>query len=321
MADPSTDSCSQQEDGSQAQSSSSPEPQDPAPSSPTLPPPPEIRPISPLQLRSIDIEPINLDSSASSASPDPLGLLQRGQPPQIRIIRPSIPPSFSTSPRQMAPFGAVASEMLGAAVSDASEARVGQAVWSEKGKERDVGERPPEGKQQTLRRGLIEPGGIIGKCSALEGRTDVRIGRIRSRKSLRKLAITPSYPSAVSTGNSTSVPTKPISYLRPLPARPDTPSHYGRRFDLPSSPSTSGSPSRQPSPLLSALPTAQLRSVTSGPAGEKMVEIPRFKRRELNLRIVERRGPGLSIAWLGLWVFWLSNGLLSLVCQFKRRTS
>lgn len=43
------------------------------------------------------------------------------------------------------------------------------------------------------------------------------------------------------------------------------------------------------------------------------MEIPRFKRKELNLQLVKRRGPGQRIAWIGLWAVWLINGLGGLV--------
>ena len=44
-----------------------------------------------------------------------------------------------------------------------------------------------------------------------------------------------------------------------------------------------------------------------------MVEIPRFKRKELNLGLVRRRGPWQRIGWIMLWLTWLVNGLAGLV--------
>jgi hypothetical protein len=44
-----------------------------------------------------------------------------------------------------------------------------------------------------------------------------------------------------------------------------------------------------------------------------MVEIPRFKRKELNLALVRKRGPWQRIGWIMLWVVWLVNGLAGLV--------
>ena len=54
-----------------------------------------------------------------------------------------------------------------------------------------------------------------------------------------------------------------------------------------------------------------------------MVEIPRFKLRELNLGIVSRRGLGMKLAWFGLWAFCTCNALLGLVSDlsFQARDS
>jgi hypothetical protein len=46
-----------------------------------------------------------------------------------------------------------------------------------------------------------------------------------------------------------------------------------------------------------------------------MVEIPRFRRKELNLALVKKRGPGQRFAWAMLWIMWLVNGLAGLVSQ------
>jgi hypothetical protein len=48
-----------------------------------------------------------------------------------------------------------------------------------------------------------------------------------------------------------------------------------------------------------------------------MVEIPRFKRKELNLGLVRKRGPGQRIAWVLLWLVWFINGLAGLVSSPK----
>lgn len=47
-----------------------------------------------------------------------------------------------------------------------------------------------------------------------------------------------------------------------------------------------------------------------------LVEIPRFKKRALNLGIVHSGGPRQSLAWYALWFFWLANSLLSVVSRF-----
>lgn len=46
-----------------------------------------------------------------------------------------------------------------------------------------------------------------------------------------------------------------------------------------------------------------------------MVEIPRFGRKELNMSLVTRRGPGQRMAWVLLWIVWVINGLAGLVRQ------
>lgn len=43
------------------------------------------------------------------------------------------------------------------------------------------------------------------------------------------------------------------------------------------------------------------------------MEIPRFKKRELNLNIVRTRGVWQRLAWIGLWIVWLINALLGMV--------
>jgi hypothetical protein len=56
------------------------------------------------------------------------------------------------------------------------------------------------------------------------------------------------------------------------------------------------------------------RSATQGPGGEEgYIEIPRFKKRELNLNIVRTRGGWQRLSWLGLWGLWLFNGFLGMV--------
>lgn len=45
----------------------------------------------------------------------------------------------------------------------------------------------------------------------------------------------------------------------------------------------------------------------------EMIEIPRFKKRELNLGIVRKHPGKQRAAWLALGGLWVVNGLLSLV--------
>ena len=43
-----------------------------------------------------------------------------------------------------------------------------------------------------------------------------------------------------------------------------------------------------------------------------LVEIPRFKKRELNLAIVRGSGPW-RLAWYAIWTWWLLNAMAALV--------
>jgi hypothetical protein len=45
------------------------------------------------------------------------------------------------------------------------------------------------------------------------------------------------------------------------------------------------------------------------------VEIPRFKKRGLNLEMVQGRMFTDRLAWVVLWLFWLGNALLGLVSE------
>lgn len=45
----------------------------------------------------------------------------------------------------------------------------------------------------------------------------------------------------------------------------------------------------------------------------EMIEIPRFKKRELNLGLVRKHPTKQRVAWLALGGLWVVNGLLSLV--------
>lgn len=116
------------------------------------------------------------------------------------------------------------------------------------------------------------------------------------------------------------------TFLRPAPLPPPS-SSYPARFahtEYPRSNASSPSPSAGPgsifaraSPSRLASPMRPTLNGLEGQAGE-MVEIPRFNRKELNLSLVRTRGPSQRIAWIGLWVVWVVNGLLGLVssCYF-----
>ncbi|WWC66833.1 uncharacterized protein I206_100740 [Kwoniella pini CBS 10737] len=196
---------------------------------------------------------------------------------------------------------------------------------TKKGKERAEGERPHllegnQGRKQTPRRGFIGPGGLMP--------------RIASRKSLAKLKLATSHSSSTPNPVIVSIPPSPpdtakpqypqtvspltpssTTYLRPAPAPPLMPFWSKPRFAM----STSA---RNPSPAPSTIsrggtptplyaPRSGADGLPPGP-GSELVEIPRFKKKELNLGIIRRRGLRQRVAWLCLWVAWLGNGLLSL---------
>ncbi|KAK4686830.1 hypothetical protein P7C73_g3296, partial [Tremellales sp. Uapishka_1] len=80
-------------------------------------------------------------------------------------------------------------------------------------------------------------------------------------------------------------------------------------------PSSSRVPSAENTPTIPHFAVSPLRgSASIGPGAERweMIEIPRFKKRELNLNIVRRRGLMERLSWIALWLFWVTNGLLSL---------
>ncbi|WRT63850.1 uncharacterized protein IL334_000775 [Kwoniella shivajii] len=190
----------------------------------------------------------------------------------------------------------------------------------EKGKQRDEGERPmlPEGREQTPRRGLIGPGGIVPR---IKSRSSLAKKVKKSQPSLRdhifKPVIIPIPPSPPTTTAMTNgVPITPITpssttFLRPAPATPLTASWKTPKFAMSSSRNPSPSSSRQPTPTPIFAPRSGRDGLPPGP-GSELVEIPRFKKKELNLGIVTRRGFGQRIAWLMLWTAWMMNGILSL---------
>jgi len=81
---------------------------------------------------------------------------------------------------------------------------------------------------------------------------------------------------------------------------PNTPA---RCRDLPSH----TAPSAPPVPASLNAWTCQQNSEAS-----RLVEIPRFKQRELNLGIVQGPGPWRA-AWIALWICWLTTGGLKIV--------
>jgi hypothetical protein len=67
-------------------------------------------------------------------------------------------------------------------------------------------------------------------------------------------------------------------------------------------------------------PGGSMQGVSVGTeVGEmEMIEIPRFKKKELNFGIVRRGGIGKRIAWVGLVGAWIGNALLGMVSPLYR---
>ncbi|ORY34234.1 hypothetical protein BCR39DRAFT_503559 [Naematelia encephala] len=157
-----------------------------------------------------------------------------------------------------------------------------QPPYERKGKGRAFGERPMEGKPQISRRNSSGPGSIVD----LSSRQAEQISRI-------------SPPS------------------RRAPPRPLTPSGWSPRY------AAIDSSSPLPSSSIQATFGYDQRSALSARQGVEvdMIEIPRFKTRGLNLTIVMKSGPWQRVAWLSLWMGWITNGLLSLfVIHLSRLT-
>ncbi|EIW73364.1 hypothetical protein TREMEDRAFT_59529 [Tremella mesenterica DSM 1558] len=307
----------------------------------SLPPPPlESPPTSP---------PGTSPTSPSSSSPTTFP----SQPPEVRVTRPSLSlsesssyptdgsskharPSLSqiqTSPvpviqvtpsrtSGMHPFAAVVAMMENGDSPTRRRASAGKispkgsltslkegtkklekpppSPKLDKGKGRDPGETP--GRKQTPRRAYIGPGGVVD--------------RIRSKGSLPKI-----HTSHDSTFKLNPPPTPPMTstpitatsatFLRPAPATPLPMKFVGQRYAL-SSLNTTPTSSTAHSPLPMFAPTEGSR-FSNGPVGEGMVEIPRFKLKDLNLGIVRRYGRGSRVAWIGLWGLCIFNGLIGLL--------
>jgi hypothetical protein len=131
-----------------------------------------------------------------------------------------------------------------------------------------------------------------------------------SKPSIRDPTTAPSSQSNTSTGT---------TFLRPAPLPPPS-STYPARFaptNYSHSNASSPSPSNLDGSLARATPDIRkspIRGLVAGAGeGEEMVEIPRFKRKELNLGLLRRRGPWQRIGWIMLWLTWLVNGLAGLV--------
>lgn len=142
--------------------------------------------------------------------------------------------------------------------------------------------------------------------------SDLISARIASQRSLSEMTLSQPIDANPSAATLNPVSAGSTLFLRPAPDRPSSIPGSSPRLAPSSSQSPSPSPSRQRSPVLVGA-SSRSGSVAGAPSGQELVEIPRFKKRELLLAIVGGHSLGPKIAWIGLWVAWLSNGLLSLV--------
>ncbi|KAL7418711.1 hypothetical protein Q5752_006394 [Cryptotrichosporon argae] len=152
-----------------------------------------------------------------------------------------------------------------------------------------IAEKEQEGRPQHRRRGLIGPGGIISQNSTCP-----------------------------------PVPTKNGQTMRGAPSSPASP-HTPQRFASSASryethaPRTPGSDTpttarRTPDGLARSPRFANTaESIRFRTPGElDVVEIPRFRKRELNLGMVRGAGGGERATWICLWILWVGNALASL---------
>ncbi|WWC85815.1 uncharacterized protein L201_000682 [Kwoniella dendrophila CBS 6074] len=197
-----------------------------------------------------------------------------------------------------------------------------------KAKEDINGQPLSEGRKQTPRRGFIGPGGIIPRIASNSSLARLKISQNSLPNQLNEskpviVNIPPSPPDEAKQSSNflktiSPLPPNSTSYLRPAPATPLTPFWSKPRFAV-STPNhnTNHSPSpapssitRQGTPTPIYAPRSDADELPPG-LGSELVEIPRFKKKELNLGIVRTRGWSQRIAWLSLVFMWLLNSLLS----------
>ena len=156
----------------------------------------------------------------------------------------------------------------------------------------------------------------------------MRPAKVKSSQSLSKIKKQMSKVSLRAPSNVPSSTGLNTTFLRPAPLPPPS-ATYPARFahtDYARSNVSSPSPSlRFDGSLARASPDPRKspsRPLAAGVAGDgdEMVEIPRFKRKELNLALIRKRGPWQRIAWVMLWLVWLLNGLAGLVSSINHRS-
>ncbi|KIR63589.1 hypothetical protein I314_02993, partial [Cryptococcus bacillisporus CA1873] len=299
-------------------------------------PPPTIVPIA---LSSIQSAPHDASASHPQTQMCPTT-------PDVRIIESPFPPpsSFPPSPPH-SPINLSSSRMHASAVAADLEKSVLPSKKRsvnlptpsarEKGKGREISERPGDGRAQTMRRGFIGPGGIMHKITSSQSLSKVRTTLPFTRSTeadrsgpatLHSNAFSPIKQSRAS--RSLNAPNS-ATFLRPPPPPSRTSSYRQHRQPVFAPSSTRiAAPSWGPSshkPLASSaefssrhaqpetLKSGRLSRVGPPEEDVEMIEIPRFKKRELNLGLV-RKHPGEQRAiWLALGGLWVANGLLSLM--------
>ncbi|KAE8543216.1 hypothetical protein D1P53_000704 [Cryptococcus gattii VGV] len=297
-------------------------------------PPPTIAPIV---LSSIQSVPHDASASHPQTEMSPTT-------PDVRIIESPFPPpaSFPLSPPH-SPINLSSSRMQASVVvadleknvlpSKKRSGNLPTPSAREKGKGREISERRGEGRAQTMRRGFIGPGGIIHKITSSQSLSKVRttLPFTRSTEAERSGPATlhskASPPTKQSrTSRSLNTPNS-VTFLRPPPPAPRTPPYRQHRQPVfaPSSARTAAPFPSSHKPLVSSagFPSRHGQSETHesgrlsrvGPPEEdvEMIEIPRFKKRELNLGLVRKHRGKQRALWLALGGLWVVNGLLSLM--------
>ncbi|ODN76209.1 hypothetical protein L202_06130 [Cryptococcus amylolentus CBS 6039] len=253
-------------------------------------------------------------------------------PPHVRTTESSVPPAGPPPtglPPQppVVPINVALAGKLAAVVQmmekgdSPSKRKNSGTVYNEKGKGReDAG----EGRAQTVRRGYIGPGGIMHRITSSQSLSKVRSALPFAKPAAQSTTSIPLTPGFATTPTPTST-----TFLRPAPPPPQTSTANHLTF-APSSarnPSPSPAPSKQSflSPSAEYVPS-RLQQPTRGSTrmsgrlsqmglpeeDVEMIEIPRFKKKELNLGLVRKQAAAQRLVWLGLGALWTTNGLLSL---------
>ncbi|KAI9635735.1 uncharacterized protein MKK02DRAFT_44435 [Dioszegia hungarica] len=258
-------------------------------------------------------------------------------PPTLHIIHPSIsttpedptvyPPERISVHALHHPHGALVDDSVNKFATVVGIMDAGQAARGADGDDAVyMSQRFGSGRAQTARRNRVGPGGIISKIASRSSLSKLKIAfapstpapdaSLHPRNSVRRQP-SPS-PSAARHSCLSSASHRPAP-LPPLLLNP-TPNRFAPSSSRIPSPSPSATPtqSRAPTPLIVRDHAAGMKLNGIPPERSSMwgkeeglVEIPRFKKRELNLGIAGG-GLGQRASWGMLWMGWLIWGLLSL---------